>query len=52
MCEVCDDTGLYPVITRKGKELYCIVCPECRGVGADEPLDRDSAALSDEINKS
>ena len=32
-CEVCEGTGVYPVIDRYGKHLYDIECPECIGDG-------------------
>jgi hypothetical protein len=32
MCDVCYGTpGFYPIIDRKGRELYEIQCPECGG---------------------
>lgn len=32
-CEVCEGSGIYPIIDRHGRELYSIRCPECDGDG-------------------
>jgi hypothetical protein len=37
MCDICEDTGRYPVIDRFGRELYTISCPECGGYPKSEP---------------
>lgn len=34
-CQVCDDSGYYPIINNRGRQLYSIVCPECFGVAAE-----------------
>ncbi len=37
-CAVCMDTGDYPIMNSRGKELYVVDCPECnsrRGVTPD-----------------
>ena len=48
-CDVCCGDGRYPVITRTGKELYTIPCPECGGSGkADEEAER--AAIREKAN--
>jgi hypothetical protein len=44
-CEVCCGLGRYPVITRTGRELYTIPCPECFGSGlSDEEAEAKTEA--------
>jgi len=31
MCNVCDDSGWYPIINKFGATVYEIKCPECFG---------------------
>lgn len=38
-CDVCEGMGVYPIINRKGSELYSIQCPECFGSGSKEDAD-------------
>jgi hypothetical protein len=33
LCDVCCGSGRYPVIDRRGRQLYEITCPECFGDG-------------------
>ena len=51
MCDVCSDTGEYPVINSKGRHLYSIRCPECFGTGLpDGEAEKEAALLAKELS--
>jgi len=50
-CEVYCGLGLYPIITKTGRELYSIQCPECCGDGLAAEIPAEGIAESRQIAK-